>query len=131
MIAVDTNVLVRLLANDDPIQSRQAAQVFASDDVFIAKSVLLETEWVLRFSYGVPAATILAAFDRLLSSGSVAIEDASAVAAAVAAHRAGMDLADALHVASSAGAARFVTFDKRLARQAARDKTTVPVAVVS
>ena len=130
MIAIDTNVLVRLLVNDDGIQSPRAAQLFASDDVFIAKSVLLETEWVLRFSYGLSRPSISAAFDKLLSATSVTIEDAGATRTAVDAHAAGMDFADALHVASAARGATFVTFDKKLARQAARAKIGRPVTSI-
>jgi predicted nucleic-acid-binding protein len=130
MIAIDTNVLVRLLVNDDDVQSPRAAQLFASEDVFIAKSVLLETDWVLRFSYGLSRPNISAAFDKLLSAASVTIEDAGAIRTAVDAHAAGMDFADALHVASAAHGAKFVTFDKKLARQAARAKIGRPVAAI-
>ena len=122
MIAVDTNVLVRLLANDDPAQSPKAAALFAAEEVFIAKSVLLETEWVLRFSYHVSREAIGTAFERLASSASVTLEDARAVRAAIDAHAGGMDFADALHITSGRGTARFVTFDKKLAAQAVRAK---------
>ena len=61
MVAVDTNVLVRLLTNDHAAQAARAAAVFQSGPVFIPKSVLLETEWVLRYSYGLNTAAILRA----------------------------------------------------------------------
>jgi len=127
MIAVDTNVLVRLLVNDDPAQSPRAAALFAAEEVFIAKTVLLETEWVLRFSYDLPREAVGVAFERLASVSSVTLEDAETVRAALSAHAAGIDFADALHVASARGAARFVTFDKKLGGQAVRAK--LPVAV--
>jgi predicted nucleic-acid-binding protein len=130
MIAIDTNVLVRLLANDDPVQSPVAAALFATEDVFLAKTVLLETEWVLRFTYEFPRAAIGSAFDRLASSASVTLEDAATVRAAIDAHRSGMDFADALHVATGSGAARFVTFDKKVGAQAARAKLPLPVDVI-
>jgi predicted nucleic-acid-binding protein len=130
MIAIDTNVLVRLLANDDPVQSPRAAALFASEDVYVAKSVLLETEWVLRFSYGLSRAVIGAALDQLASSGSVTLEDPSAIRTAIDAHNAGMDFADALHVASGTGADKFVTFDKKLGAQAARAKLALPVDIL-
>jgi predicted nucleic-acid-binding protein len=130
MIAIDTNVLVRLLANDDRVQSARAAQVFSSDEVFIPKTVLLEAEWVLRFSYDFSAAAIHAAFDQLLSAASVTLEDATVVRVALDAHGAGMDFADALHVASTSGAARFLTFDKKLRRQAIRAKLPLAVEVI-
>jgi predicted nucleic-acid-binding protein len=130
MIAIDTNVLVRLLANDDPVQSPKAAQLFASEDVFVPKTVLLETEWVLRFSYGLPRAAIAAAFGKLLSAASVTVEDAEAVQAAAAAMTAGMDFADALHLSSSTKADTFLTFDRKLARSAARAKMPLRIQAV-
>ncbi len=51
MISVDTNLLVRILTNDDPIQARRAVRILRSDDIYIPKTVLLETEWVLRHAY--------------------------------------------------------------------------------
>ena len=51
MIAVDTNVLVRLLTGDDPAQTQRAVELFAQESILIPKTVLLETEWVLRYSY--------------------------------------------------------------------------------
>ena len=51
MISPDTNVLVRVLTNDDEKQADLAAEVLSANDVFLAKTVLLELEWVLRYSY--------------------------------------------------------------------------------
>jgi len=51
MIAVDTNVLVRLLTGDDPAQTQRAVELFAQESILIPKTVLLETEWVLRYRY--------------------------------------------------------------------------------
>ena len=52
MIAVDTNLLVRLLSGDDAKQAVSARAVFSSGPIWIAKTVLLETGWVLRSLYG-------------------------------------------------------------------------------
>ena len=52
MIAIDTNLLVRLLTNDEPQQAARAIQLFKSGaEIFIGKTVLLETAWVLRSVY--------------------------------------------------------------------------------
>lgn len=120
MIAIDTNVLVRLLTNDDPVQSPRAAAVFAREDVHIPKTVLLETEWVLRGAYGLAPTTIQAAFERLRSTRSVTLEDPTGVQQALAWYTAGMDFADALHLASAGQANRFVTFDGVLVKRAKR-----------
>ncbi len=52
MIAVDTNVLVRLLTGDDPEQEAASRALFARQSIWIAKTVLLETAWVLRSLHG-------------------------------------------------------------------------------
>ena len=43
MVAVDTNVVVRLVTQDHPAQAARAAAIFRSGPVHIAKTVLLET----------------------------------------------------------------------------------------
>ncbi|MGZ5007097.1 MAG: PIN domain-containing protein [Methylobacter sp.] len=55
MIAVDTNILVRYVVNDDLVQAQQAKALLKSASaVFIAKTTLLECEWVLRSAYKLP-----------------------------------------------------------------------------
>lgn len=130
MIAVDTNVLVRLVTNDDPKQSPRAAQVFVEDDVYLSKTVLLETEWVLRSAYALSTSVIGSAFARLLEVPSVTLEDSPAVVRALNLYAAGMDFADALHLASSTIATRFATFDKAFARCAAKLEATPVVALL-
>ena len=51
MIAFDTNLLVRLAVNDDEYQADIAEQLINNSEVFISRTVLLETEWVLRSVY--------------------------------------------------------------------------------
>jgi predicted nucleic-acid-binding protein len=51
MIALDTNVIVRVVTRDDPQQVPAALAVMQSGDLWVSKTVLLETEWVLRYSY--------------------------------------------------------------------------------
>lgn len=65
MIAVDTNVVVRLLTGDDREQSAAAASLFAAEPVWIAKTVLLEAGWVLRRLYGFGDGEIRDAFTKL------------------------------------------------------------------
>jgi predicted nucleic-acid-binding protein len=120
VIAVDTHVVVRLLTNDDPAQAVRAADLFAHQDILIVKTVLLETEWVLRYSYGLPAAAVLAAFRKVLGLPRVAAEDAPAVVLALRLYEDGMDFADALHLSSGREAEAFATFDLRLKKRAAR-----------
>jgi predicted nucleic-acid-binding protein len=116
MIAVDTNLLVRVVSRDDPAQSERAVQVLEeADSLWIPKTVLLELEWVLRYTYELPVAVIAEALRRLLGYRKTRIEDRPAVLQALAWYASGLDFADALHLASSSATERFVTFDRKLA----------------
>ena len=123
MVAVDTNVLIRLVVADHTAQAARAAAVFRSGPVFIAKSVLLEAEWVLRYSYQLGAEAILRSLRAVLGLENVAVEDPKSVTGALRLFERGLDFADALHIASSAQAERFVTFDARLVKRARRAST--------
>lgn len=118
MLAVDTNLVVRLLANDDMLQTRRAAALFASEQIFISKTVLLESEWVLRFSYELPPKVILQALRNIVGLPNVMVEQQSEIAEALDGFEQGLDFADALHLASSRRAGRFATFDKKLIKRA-------------
>ena len=74
MLAVDTNLIVRLLTHDDAAQARRAAALFAREQIYISRTVLLESEWVLRFSYELPAGVILLALRRLVGLPNVVLE---------------------------------------------------------
>nr|VFJ78794.1 MAG: PIN domain-containing protein [Candidatus Kentron sp. FW] len=65
MIAVDTNVVVRLLTGDDKQQFDKAPRLFEKQDVFIPDSVILEMEWVPRYAYGFMPDAICDAYDKL------------------------------------------------------------------
>jgi predicted nucleic-acid-binding protein len=129
MIAVDTNVLVRVLTNDDPAQAKRAMQILRSSEVWVSRTVLLETEWVLRHAYGLDAAAIGRAFTTIAGVSTVELEARAAVLQALVWHGAGMDFADALHLASSDGASAFATFDRALAKAAKRAGAKPPVTV--
>ncbi|MCA3254681.1 type II toxin-antitoxin system VapC family toxin [Bradyrhizobium sp.] len=118
MRAIDTSVLVRLLVRDDEAQWAAARTLVARGPVFVGVTVMLETEWVLRSAYGFTPAEISGALRSLIGLPSVTAEDAAAVAAALDGLDAGLDFADALHLARSTDCADFVTFDRRLARKA-------------
>ncbi len=128
MIAVDTNVLVRLLAEDDPAQAERAARLFAENEIFIPKTVMLETEWVLRHAYEIDRKAILEAFYRLMGLANVKLEDPHVVDVAVSWYTDGMDFADALHLGSSGNVEGFATFDRSLLRKAERVSTVNLIA---
>jgi predicted nucleic-acid-binding protein len=120
MIAVDTNVLVRLLTGDDARQAAAARSLFAGERIWVAKTVLLETGWVLGSLYGFEEAAIRDAFTKLLGLRNVFVEDKSAVAAALALAAQGIELADAMHLSSRPPGAAFVSFDRSFVRRAGR-----------
>lgn len=129
MIALDTNVVVRLLVNDDAAQARRArALVAAGAEVFVAPTVLMECEWVLRSAYGFAPAQIVTFLRALLGLPGMFTDKPDRVAEALAGYEQGMDFADALHLALSQPAERFYTFDTGFRNRAARVKGGVVVS---
>lgn len=123
MIAVDTNVLARWLLKDHVAQSPSALAVMDRPAVFVAKTVILELEWVFRGVYGLGPRDFSTAVDQLLAMPNVVIEDRTAIEHAARWFSRGVDFADALHLAAAAAAActEMVTFDaRRFSRRAKR-----------
>ena len=120
MLAIDTNVVVRLLVGDDPEQQARARDLIAAELVFVPVTVMLETEWVLRSVYGHAAAVIAKALRAFGGLPNVTIEDAGEVSQALAWAEAGLEFADALHLAKAAHCDGFASFDRRFARAADR-----------
>lgn len=118
MIAVDTNILIRLLTEDESTQAAAARRLFASRSVWIAKTVLLEANWVLQSLYGFEEKTICDAFSKLLGLANVRAEDQPAIAAALALTAHGVEFADAMHLTSRPPGAKFVSFDRSFIRRA-------------
>lgn len=123
MLAVDTNIVVRYLARDHAAQTARADKLLHNEQILLLKTVLLETEWVLRYRYGFDRQAIVISLRALAGLPAVHVEDAPAVAQAFDLFAAGLEFADALHLASSGGADRFATFDRALATSARRLKT--------
>lgn len=123
MITLDTNVLVRAITDDDPLQSPLARQVLselsAASPGFVTHAVLLELYWVLARSKGLPVQRVLAAYELLMSMEALEIEDGESVGEALEQARQGADFGDALIEATSRlyGVAETVTFDRDAARR--------------
>ncbi|MGB4583232.1 MAG: PIN domain-containing protein [Rhodoferax sp.] len=77
MIAFDTNMLVRALVLDNPAQADVARQLMAANTVFISRTVLLETEWVLRARYKKTKDQLQGFFIALLASENAVVEAAA------------------------------------------------------
>jgi len=127
VIAVDTNVLVRYLVEDDPTQTDRAEAVLRSGAVLVPNTVLLETAWVLRTGYRFDRAAIAGGISKLLGLPGVQAEDSATAGRALEWYARGLDFADALHLASSGQAEAFATFDRALRRKARTVTDTVPV----
>lgn len=120
MVAIDANVLVRFLTGDHPEQSARARALFEREEIFVATTVLLETEWVLRSAYGFGREAVGAALRAVAGLPRVRVEDPGRLAEALDRAAAGFDFADALHLATPQAAQGFATFDTRLVRAARR-----------
>lgn len=128
MRALDTNVLVRYFAQDDPRQSALATdllerQLGAAERGFVSLVVLVETVWVMESRYGASVEQVADILLDLLDTASLEVQDAPAVRAAVLRYRrGGVDLHDCLIVALAAvRKARVVTFDAKAARRLGMD----------
>ena len=134
MKALDTNVLVRFFVEDpDDLQSakqRPRAVEALSERSFVALTVVLELEWVLRGFYALAAKDIARVLHALAGIEHISLEDRDAVLAATAALESGLDFADALHVVRSDRASAFVTFDRQLVKRAAKLQLTPPVELL-
>lgn len=119
MRTVDPDIIVRHLTGDDPKQAARARASIDHEPVFVPRTVLLEVEWVLRGVYDVPVTRIIPALRALAGVPGITFEDVSLAAQAMTWTEAGMDFADAGHLAAAADCDGFVTFDKRFARTAA------------
>lgn len=121
MIAVDTNVIVRLIVGDDEAQVARALALAARETLFVSFTVLVETEWVLRSRYGYARSDIVAAllnFDLLVD---MRLEDRVDVRWALERYALAGELADYLHIAAARAIGRFASFEKRLAGRAGDD----------
>lgn len=120
MIGLDTNILVRYLAQDDAKQSAIAARIMesritAENPGFISVVAMVETVWVLDRAYGLASSEITAAIERILQTETLVVESEQEVFAAMMAlkERRG-SFADALigALGAKAGCAYTLTFDK-------------------
>ncbi len=119
MRAVDTNLLVRLLARDDAAQV-DAAERFVEQGAWVSHLVLAETLWVLDAVYERTPAQLAKAIDLLLNHANLTLQDADVVAAALGCFRArpsvGFSDCLVLEIARKAGYLPLGTFDKNLAK---------------
>lgn len=121
MIALDTNVLVRLVVEDDQKQAAEARRVVQDaesrgEKVLLLAGVLVETVWVLCGGYGFQRDDVARLLSSLLSSSAYVIENRTAVQRASLRYRGEGDFADLLFVelAKEQRADVFFSFDRKL-----------------
>ncbi|WP_448509093.1 type II toxin-antitoxin system VapC family toxin [Immundisolibacter sp.] len=126
MIALDTNILVRLFVEpaDEQKRSQQTLvleRLQSAQSFFVPLTVSLELAWVLGKVYGCDAPVLRDVLDRLTRLANVEVEAATDLARGADQHVAGLDFADAPHGARSAHCSALLIFDDgRFARKAKR-----------
>lgn len=120
MIGLDTNVLVRYFAQDDPIQSPKATEfierkISPENPGFVSIVTMVETVWVLERTYRLDRKSLSAAIERVLQADAFVVEREREVFVASTACASGFGFADALIEAlgAKAGCSHTVTFDQR------------------
>ena len=130
MIALDTNLLARLLLRDDKRQHARVLQLLASKQDFSAPvTAMLELVWVLEVS-GCSTDDIVRGLNLLLGLPNFKPQQADALRQALLGYAQGLDFADALHLALSHGSQELATFDKAFARKAGKLGLMPPVVAV-
>jgi predicted nucleic-acid-binding protein len=124
MKGLDTNVLVRYFAQDDPIQSSKAIELIErrlteDEPGFVSLVTMAETVWVLSRAYGLSGGEIAGVVEGMLQSDTLVVQNEQEVFIAVVALRSGLgSFADALVGALGrlAGCVSTLTFDKKAGR---------------
>lgn len=117
-VAFDTNVIVRLLAADDPVQVAAARVLLAeATEIVLPIVALAEAVWVMRRAFRVPLTTLTPIIEKFVADERVRC-DRALVAAGIAIMHRGGDFADAVIEADGRrlGAETLVTFDEQAAR---------------
>ncbi len=127
MIALDTNLLARLLLQDDPVQHARVKTLLARKQVFTAPvTVLLELVWVLEANDRT-SGDIGRGLTLLLGLPNFKPAQADAIRQALTHYAQGIDFADALHLALCSDNDAFMTFDKAFVRKAKKLAATPTV----
>lgn len=125
MRAVETSLIVRLIVRDNIGQSELAERIVANG-AFVPVTVLQETAWVLASFYRLSRSEIAESLLDLMSMPNVYVAPEDAIRWALERFRSKGDIADLFHIASATDCDSILTFDRRMARDAAPDS---PIAV--
>ena len=117
MIAIDTNIIVRLLTKDDAKQYNICRKLFETEEIYIPDTVILETEWVLRFAYEFEPIEVCDAFRKLFGLSNVKLSNGYIIAQTIKWHEQGLDFADAFHLALSQDVSILKTLDDKFIKK--------------
>ena len=117
MIAVDTDIIVRLIVADNEDQVRRALALAARETLYISFTVLIEAEWVLRSRYDYDRLGIVAALRALCSLIDLRFEHDADAHWAIDRYERGGELADYVHVAAARSIGRLASFERKLVRR--------------
>jgi predicted nucleic acid-binding protein len=131
MTAIDTNLVIRLLLDDDPAQSAAARALLRDGGVILPPTVILETLWVLRSCYGATGDALAATVGLLARLPAVTIGTPEQCAEFFRLWRGGLDPEDAVHLAFAGDVDAFVTSDRALVKRAKKLGSATPVALAS
>ncbi len=128
MKAIDTNILVRLILEDDAEQVSRA-QALCAAGVLVPLTVTMETEWVLRSRYKLNRESTFQFLLSFVESANFHFSREAGVRWALDRYRAGADFADMIHLLDAHDADGFATFDEILAVEAGPN-TPLPVYAI-
>ena len=127
--AVDTNVVLRYIMLDDPVQSPLAEALMQEGEILLLPTVMLETAWVLRSFYKLTRTEIADVLHALVALENVVVRHRKQMIWAIERFAEGADFPDVVHRVCAPPAKRFVTFDKGLPEDAASG--LVPVELLA
>jgi predicted nucleic-acid-binding protein len=124
--AIDTNIVVRILLRDAPAQVDQVDWLVSRGDILVTNTVMIEVEWVLRSAYQFGRANLAKLLESLLEIDGVNFQNANGLRWAIERYRDGADFTDMVHLLQLDNVDSFVTFDRKMPRQAEPD---CPIAI--
>lgn len=136
MIGLDTSILARYYIDDagdsESAKQREAARrlLEAGSPLMVAKTVLLELEWVMRGHYEFDQESIATVFSHLLALPHVHLEDRATVEAALIHYQAGLDFADALHHVCYRNCSAMASFDDRRFARRVKKMALIPHVII-
>ena len=129
LIAVDTNIMIRLAMRDDERHYQKVMALLEEHQFFISNTVQLEIEWVLRSRYKQACEEIANFFTLLLQKNKISCENEQDLMNAICWYRLGADFADALHLALTKSLP-FYTFDERFCKNAIKEGIAPSITVL-